>query len=108
MTPSVLLAPHQIARNTNPHHPTKESLNAVGFYLILSYLPTYLTAELGVADTPAFFASTVALSVYIVSIFFMGHISDMLGRRRMLVTASILFAVLSVPLFSLLGAGTAL
>lgn len=81
------------------------SLNAVGFYMVLSYLPTYLTAELDIDPTSAFFASTVALSVYIGSIFVMGHISDRVGRKRMLVIASVLFALLSVPLFLLLGVG---
>jgi len=81
------------------------SLNAVAFYLLLSYMPTYLSAELGVDETASFFASTIALSVYIVSIFVMGHVSDRFGRRRMLILASVLFVVLSVPLFALLGAG---
>ncbi len=81
------------------------SLNAVAFYLILSYMPTYLSAELGVDETTSFFASTLALTIYIGSIFFMGHISDRVGRRRMLVLASILFIVFTVPLFALLGSG---
>jgi len=78
------------------------SLNAVAFYLLLSYMPTYLSAELGVDETVSFYASTIALSVYIVSIFAMGHVSDRFGRRRMLVIASVLFVVLTVPLFGLL------
>lgn len=31
-------------------------LNAIGFYVILTYLPTYLSEELGMAATPAFIA----------------------------------------------------
>lgn len=81
------------------------SLNAVAFYLILSYMPTYLSAELGVGESQAFLASTIALSVYIVSIFVMGYVSDHVGRRRMLLIASVLFVLLTVPLFALLGTG---
>ena len=81
------------------------SLNAVAFYLLLSYMPTYLSAELGIDEGTAFLASTVALTIYIGSIFVMGHISDRFGRRRMLVLASILFTVFTVPLFALLGTG---
>ncbi len=81
------------------------SLNAVAFYLLLSYMPTYLSAELGVNESVSFFASTIALSVYIASIFVMGHVSDRFGRRRMLVVASVLFVVLTVPLFALLDTG---
>lgn len=81
------------------------SLNAVAFYLILSYMPTYLSAELGVGESQAFFASTIALTVYIASIFVMGYVSDHVGRRRMLIIASVLFAVFTVPMFTLLGKG---
>lgn len=80
-------------------------LNAAGFYLVLSYMPTYLAEELKVPETPAFLASTVALAVYIGSIFLMGHLSDIVGRKRMLVIACVLFIVLTVPLFALLGTG---
>lgn len=77
-------------------------LNAVGFYMVLTYLPTYLTAELDWEESVALLASSLSLLVYIGSIFLMGHISDKFGRKRMLISACVLFIVLSVPLFSLL------
>lgn len=77
-------------------------LNAVAFYLILSYMPTYLSAELGLNETDSFLASTVSLSTYIFFIFLMGALSDRLGRKTMLITASLAFIALTVPLFSLL------
>ncbi|WP_240641084.1 MFS transporter [Nocardioides ferulae] len=79
------------------------SLNAVAFYLLLSYLPTYLTTELDVSETEAFTSSTIALAAYIAAIFGMGRLSDALGRRTMLVAASVLFLLASVPLFVLAG-----
>ncbi len=82
------------------------SLNATGFYLILSYMPTYLAEELDVKGTQAFLASTIALAVYIGLIFFMGHISDRVGRKRMLIIASVAFIVLTVPLFALFAGGS--
>lgn len=79
------------------------SLNAVAFYLLLSYLPTYLTTELDVDESMAFLSSSIALTVYIGAIFGMGRLSDRWGRRRMLVSASVLFVLASVPLFVLAG-----
>jgi MHS family proline/betaine transporter-like MFS transporter len=35
----------------------------------------------------------------------MGYVSDHVGRRRMLIIASVLFVLLTVPLFALLGVG---
>lgn len=78
-------------------------LNAVAFYLVLSYMPTYLSTELGVSSEDSFKASTIALVAYIISVFVMGTLSDRFGRKSMLILASVLFIVLSVPLFMLLG-----
>jgi MHS family proline/betaine transporter-like MFS transporter len=80
-------------------------LNAVGFYVILSYMPTYLSEELGFGATESFLATTIALASYIGFIFLTGMASDVFGRKRMLVTAAILFMVLTVPAFLLLETG---
>ena len=77
-------------------------LNAVGFYLILSYMPTYLITELGMGQTESFVATSVSLAVYIGLIFLMGQLSDRFGRKTALIAASALFILLTVPLFSML------
>ena len=78
-------------------------LNAVGFYTILSYMPTYLSVELKVSESDSFLATTIALAAYIGLIFMMGKLSDIFGRKTMLVVASLFFIFLTVPLFSYLG-----
>ncbi|GAA5228513.1 MFS transporter [Paeniglutamicibacter antarcticus] len=80
-------------------------LNAVGFYLILSYMPTYLVKTVGLSEASAYMATTVALGTYIGFIFVVGMLSDKFGRKRILMTASILFVLLTVPLFMLLDTG---
>ncbi len=77
-------------------------LNAVAFYLLLSYMPTYLSTEMGMSESDSFIASTVSLATYIGLIFLMGKLSDLLGRKTMLVMASVLFLLLTFPLFSML------
>jgi MFS transporter len=74
-------------------------LNAVAFYMLLSYMPTYVHEELGFSQDTATLATSVMLVVYIGSIFFMGHMSDSFGRRRMLIAACVAFIVLTIPLF---------
>ena len=78
-------------------------LNAVAFYLLLSYMPTYLSTEMGMSESDSFIASTVSLATYIGLIFLMGKLSDRFGRKTMLVTASVLFLLLTFPLFGMLG-----
>jgi len=77
-------------------------LNAVAFYLLLSYMPTYLSTEMGMSESDSFLASTVSLASYIGLIFLMGKLSDRFGRKTMLLTASVLFLVLTFPLFGML------
>jgi MHS family proline/betaine transporter-like MFS transporter len=62
-------------------------------------MPTYLSTEMGMSETASFMAATISLATYIGLIFVMGAISDRVGRKSMLIGASILFAVLTVPLF---------
>ena len=56
-------------------------LNAVGFYVILSYMPTYLSEELGLGAGESFLATTIALASYIGFIFLTGIASDRFGRK---------------------------
>ncbi|MGH3435207.1 MAG: MFS transporter [Sciscionella sp.] len=78
-------------------------LNAVGFYMLLSYMPTYLSTELHFGQVQSFIATTISLITYIAFIFASGALSDRVGRKTMLIAASALFVVLTVPLFILLG-----
>lgn len=77
-------------------------LNAVGFYLILSYMPTYLITEMGMDESSALLANSISLFAYIFLIFLMGILSDRFGRKTALITASLLFMALTVPLFNML------
>lgn len=81
-------------------------LNAVGFYVVLTYMPTYLTTELGYGATESFVATTIALVTYIGFILLTGLASDKIGRKRMLITASVAFIVFTVPAFFFLDSGS--
>lgn len=103
-TPTVELFRHHRGRMAIAFGVT--CLNAVGFYLILSYMPTYLMTELGMGEAESFLATSLSLAVYIGLIFLMGQLSDRFGRRTALLAASVLFMALTVPLFSLLGSAS--
>ena len=81
-------------------------LNAVGFYMLLSYMPTYLSEEIGFGKTESFLATSLALLSYIGFIVLTGLASDRFGRKKMLLAAGICFILFTVPLFMLLDQGT--
>lgn len=78
------------------------TLNAVGFYAALTYLPTYLETAVGMPTGEAQMATNIALVVYVAFIFISGKMSDRFGRKKMLVTACVLFVLLTVPAFLIL------
>lgn len=78
------------------------SLNAVGFYVLLSYMPTYLSTEQGLTEAASFRAATISLVAYIAFIFMMGKLSDIFGRKTMLIFAAMSFMAMSVTLFQAL------
>lgn len=80
-------------------------LNAVGFYMVLTYIPNYLEVTLGYDPSLASLITTVCLVFYIGFIFLSGRISDRVGRKKMLIVASVGFMALTVPVFHLFGTG---
>lgn len=80
-------------------------VNSVGFYLVLTYLPTYLTSYAGLDAALAQGITAASLLVYIALIFLSGKASDLVGRKKMLQAACVLFVAFSVPGFCLLNAG---
>ena len=76
-------------------------LNAVGFKRsrVLPSLPTYLSDTVGMAAAQSSTITTICLVLYVALVFGMGHISDMFGRKKVLIGACVAFIVLTVPAF---------
>lgn len=77
-------------------------LNAVGFYVVLTYLPTYLETVVMMDASQSSLITTICLVAYIAFIFGTGWLSDKFGRKKMLISACVAFIVLTVPAFMLL------
>lgn len=80
-------------------------LNAVGFYIILSYMPTYLSSVLEYSSLKANLITIVTLCAYVIFLPFIGILADRLGRKPVLISACILFILLSYPLFLMISVG---
>ncbi|MBA9028355.1 MFS transporter [Peribacillus huizhouensis] len=80
-------------------------LNAAGFYIILSYMPTYLTNELNFTGTKGILTTLVSLATYVIFLPMVGALADRVGRKPVLIGACISFIVLSYPAFLMLTLG---
>lgn len=80
----------------------------VNNYLVTGYLPTYMEEELGYDETTALLVTVAAMVLMLAAVTRVGRISDLVGRRRVLMSGSICAIVLSLPAFWLLQHSVAL
>jgi MHS family proline/betaine transporter-like MFS transporter len=80
-------------------------LNAVGFYTILSYMPTYLMEEVGFSRLHGTLITLVTLFTYVFILPLIGHLADLVGRKKVLMTTCIVFILFTYPIFHLLAQG---
>ncbi|MFY4777123.1 MFS transporter [Metabacillus sp. RGM 3146] len=74
-------------------------------YMVLTYMPAYLTQELGYGETQGLILILLVMIIMMPIILGMGYLSDRFGRNRIIKTALIGVIVLSVPAFMMIGTG---
>ncbi|WP_279403050.1 MFS transporter [Arthrobacter sp. JCM 19049] len=77
----------------------------VAFYLVLTYMPSYLTATLGHGATESNLTLVFIQLLMIALIVPLGALSDRIGRKPLLITASAGFVLLPVPAVQLMQTG---
>ncbi|MGE2690465.1 MFS transporter [Mycolicibacterium pulveris] len=78
----------------------------VGYYVVFTFLPNYFIQTLDFSKTSAFVSMTLASLVALILILPLAALSDRIGRKPLLIGASVAFAVLGYPLFLLLNSGS--
>jgi MHS family proline/betaine transporter-like MFS transporter len=75
-------------------------------YMLLSYMPTYLSDEMGYSETHGLLILIVTMVVLMLVVNQVGKVSDRVGRKPVLMTGMLGFLVLSVPSFLLVQQGS--
>ncbi|MBA4115783.1 MAG: MFS transporter [Rubrobacter sp.] len=78
----------------------------VGFYIVLTYLQTYISGQLGYGATYASLSTVLTLLLAMAIIPPLGALSDRVGRKPLLIASCVGFAVLTYPLFLLMNQGS--
>lgn len=76
--------------------------SSIGTYVLLTYLPSYLSEELGMASATAQSLVFIAGVLLTAAIPFAGMLSDRVGRKTMLTGSALAYAVLAYPAFQLI------
>lgn len=72
----------------------------ISYYVILVYMPTFATTRLGMPLGGAFAAQTIGLACLTIVVPVSGALSDRIGRRPLLIAATVADLLLLSPLFS--------
>ncbi|MBI1181861.1 MAG: MFS transporter [Alphaproteobacteria bacterium] len=74
-------------------------VNGIGFYLCFVYLTTWLMQTHGISESQALLQNSVALLALLAATLVAGYLSDVIGRKPMLIIGTGLMTVLAWPLF---------
>jgi MFS transporter, MHS family, proline/betaine transporter len=72
----------------------------ISYYVVLVYMPTFAKTQLGMPLTDAFVAQVIGLACLTAVIPVCGALSDRIGRRPMLIAATIAYFVVLYPMFA--------
>lgn len=75
--------------------------NAVGPYLLITYVPTYLKTSVGLTDRQSLVAQCGALALICVLLPLCGALSDRVGRKPLMLTSTLLYLITPLPAFLL-------
>ena len=78
---------------------------AASVYLMINYLPVWTRVHLDLDATQALWANSLGLLVLACLIPLMGHLSDRIGRKPVLLGACLVFVIMPYPLFRYLDSG---
>ncbi|WP_426364056.1 MFS transporter [Streptomyces sp. E-08] len=74
-------------------------------YMLLSYMPTYLSDELGYGETHGLLILLLVMVALMLVVSRVGRLSDRVGRKPVLMAGMLGFLLLSLPAFLLIGRG---
>jgi MHS family proline/betaine transporter-like MFS transporter len=74
-------------------------------YMVLSYMPSHLTAVLGYGETKGLLLILIVMVIMIPIVLMMGYFSDRIGNKRIIQGGLIGLIFLSIPSFLLIGSG---
>ncbi|MFE6058020.1 glycine betaine/L-proline transporter ProP [Streptomyces sp. NPDC056431] len=74
-------------------------------YMLLSYMPTYLSDELGYSETHGLLILLLVMALLMLIITQVGRLNDRFGRKPVLMAGMLGFLLLSLPAFLLIGQG---
>jgi MHS family proline/betaine transporter-like MFS transporter len=77
----------------------------VAGYMILAFMPNYMSTTVGFTETTAFLGTSIALLSVIVALPITAYLSDRIGRKPIVIAVSTGFIILAYPIFLMVNQG---
>ncbi|MGK3647136.1 MFS transporter [Pseudarthrobacter enclensis] len=81
-------------------------MNGAGYYVLFSYMPAFMTSSLKFPVAQGLLVTGASLVAICIAIPFAGRLSDRLGRKKVLIGASIGMAIAGIPCYALIATGS--
>jgi MHS family proline/betaine transporter-like MFS transporter len=81
-------------------------LHDLSFYMLFTYMPTFMTTQLHLNESMAFTINTINLFLVCVFTVLGAWLSDKIGRKAVMASAATIFVVGTLPLFMVMNATT--
>jgi len=82
------------------------AFSSLSFYTLSGYFVSYLISSVGMTRTDALIANSIAMLVAFFTMVFSGYLSDVFGRKPMILIALAFNASISIPAYMLASTGT--
>lgn len=82
------------------------SLNAASFFMLVGYLPSFASRNLGLTGAGAYVPVLVAIVAMLAAELAAARLSDLIGRRKVLLGSAAALLVLALPCFMLITSGS--
>src|SRR5699024_5943114 len=81
-------------------------MNGSGYYVLFSFMPTFLEGDLvGFTVGQGLMVTAASLVAICIAIPFMGALSDVIGRKKVMAASAIAMAIVAVPCYALIVTG---
>src|SRR3984893_5650129 len=81
-------------------------IQSVGYFTMLTFMPSFASEVLKLPPDRAFLSNSIQILVFVLSLPVMGAFSDRIGRKPMMLAATLVLMLVTYPLFQLIIKGS--
>lgn len=82
------------------------AVDFAAYYVVFVYLSIYMVTELGISKSTAQWSTSATIAIAMLTLPLAGHLSDRIGRKKVIAGVTLALIVLPLPLFAAMNTGS--